>query len=178
MNTSHRNNGFSALELLITIAILSILALVTLPNMSGLLQSSRMGSAKNSLIVTLQRARMESASTSRNSVLCPSANGEQCLATGDWSRGWLLYRDDNGNGRFDPVESLLQVHAMDPTELRVRTSDGRRKVTYRNMGRADGTNVSFIFCDARGDDAGGQVIVANSGRVRSTTFVPPGSCPR
>lgn len=168
--------GFSVLELIVTLAIVSVLAVFTLPNMSRLMQSNRMTTAKNALIGTLHRARAEAASTSRNAVLCPSANGHRCLTTGDWSGGWLLYRDDNANGRFDPVESLLQVHAMDATDLTVRTSDGRRKVTYRNLGRADGTNVRFIFCDRRGDAAGGQVVVANSGRMRSTDRVPPGSC--
>jgi type IV fimbrial biogenesis protein FimT len=176
MQHATKSRGFSALELLIAIAILTILALFGVPNMRTLMQSNRMVVAKNALVVTLQRARMESASTSRHAVVCPSANGHSCLTVGDWSQGWLVYRDDNENGRFDPVESLLQVHQMTFPDLHVRTSDGRRKVTYRDMGRADGTNVTFVFCDGRGDGAGGQVIVANSGRVRSLDRVTPGSC--
>lgn len=176
MNHTRNLKGFSVLELLIVIAIVSTMAMFALPNMTRLMQSNRMTTAKNALLATLHQARSESASTSRNAVLCPSANGHQCLTTGDWSRGWLLYRDDNANGRFDPVESLLQVHEMDVTDLRVRTSDGRRKVTYRNLGRADGTNVSFIFCDRRGDAGGGLVVVANSGRMRSSDRVPAGAC--
>ncbi len=170
------NRGFTVMELMITLAVLSVLVLVAVPNMTRLIESNRMMTAKNALIGSLQQARADAAVTTRNTVLCPSENGRQCLTTGDWSRGWLLYRDDNHNGRFDPVESLLLEHQMEFSNLTVHTSDGRRKVTYRNQGRADGANVRFIFCDARGEDSAGQVVIANSGRIRSTDKVTPGDC--
>jgi len=176
MRHSDKSCGFTVMELMITLAILATLALMTLPNMKRLIESNRMLSAKNALIASLQQARADAASTTRNNVLCPSANGRQCLTAGDWSKGWLLYRDDNRNGRFDPVESLLHVFTMDSSNLTVRTSDGRRKVTYRNQGRADGANARFVFCDARGESFAGQVVIANSGRIRTTDKVPVGAC--
>lgn len=139
------------------------------------MRNNQLSTSKNALVATLQRARAESASTGRNVVLCPSTNGLQCQTTGDWSKGWLVYRDDNLNGRFDPAESLVLTHAQPDTTLTIRTSDGRRKLTYRGFGRADGSNVRFVFCDS-GLTSGGQVVVANSGRIRSADRVLSGDC--
>lgn len=172
-----KNHGFTLLELLIVLAVLAIIVLYAVPNMNTLMRNNQLITSKNALVATLQRARAESASTGRNVVLCPSTNGFQCQSIGDWSQGWLVYRDDNLNGRFDPTESLVMTHAQPETTLTIRTSDGRRKLTYRGLGRADGSNVRFVFCDP-GLAGGGQVVVANSGRIRSTDRVSSGDCAR
>lgn len=170
-----KNQGFTLLELMIAIAVLSIIALYAVPGMGTLMRNNQVTTAKNALVASLQIARAESATTGRNVVLCPSSNGRQCQTVGDWSQGWLIYRDDNLNGRFDPMESLVLTHTQAAGTLTIRTSDGRRKLTYRGYGRADGSNVRFVFCDA-GLSTGGQVVVANSGRIRSTDRVQFGDC--
>lgn len=172
-----RARGFTLIELLTVVAVLAILATSALPSFRRMLQANELTTAKNALVATLQRARSEAATSGRNAVLCPSQNGHSCQTAGDWSLGWLLYRDDNLNGRFDPLETLLVAHAQRASALSIRTSDGRRKVTYRGMGRADGANVRFVFCDPA-VESGGQVVIANSGRIRTTDQTPAGACPQ
>lgn len=169
------NLGFTVIEMMVVVAVIAILACIALPNFRHLMQSNQMTTAKNALVAALQRARAEAATSGRNAVLCPSMNGHSCQTAGDWSRGWLLYRDDNHNGRFDPVEELMLTHAQPTSPLSIRTSDGRRKITYRGMGRADGANVRFVFCDPA-VESGGQVVVANSGRIRVADRAPAGAC--
>ncbi len=112
----------------------------------------------------------------REQVLCPSRDGLRCEDGSDWSNGWLLYSDDNRNGRFDPVERLLLSQSLDPELVSVRSTSGRRRIVYRSMGEAPGTNVTFVICSRQRAEHGGQVIVSNSGRVRTLSFAPPAAC--
>ncbi len=171
-----RQNGFTLIELIVAIAILAVLATMALPSLRTPYQKNQLASAKNALIASLQQARSEALSGARPVVVCPTRNQTSCERQGDWSAGWLSFSDDNRNGRLDPVERVLSVHALENSKLRVRISDGRRKLTYRPMGRADGSNVRFVFC-IEGDRVNtGQVVVANTGRIRSTDRAPAGAC--
>ena len=168
--------GFTALELLLVILVLSILVAVGLPSFKSLSSSTQVRTAKNALIVGLQRARAEAVSTGRNVVLCPSSDQHHCRRDSDWSDGWLLYRDDNRNGRFDPVEKLLLSQELDARRIGIRSNGGRRQITYRNLGESAGANASFVICSRSDPHHGGQVIIANSGRVRSLSFAPLETC--
>ncbi|GMU42257.1 MAG: GspH/FimT family pseudopilin [Xanthomonadales bacterium] len=161
-----RNRGYSLYELLVVIAILTILATVGLPSMRRLHAAGELRAATSLLVVGLQRARADALMSGRETVLCPSANGHQCMDGSDWSGGWILYRDLNRNHRFDAVEPLLLSQALQAGRVRVRSNDGRRRVIYRRLGEAAGSNVTFVLCNRDLPGRGVRVIVANSGRVR------------
>lgn len=171
-----RNHGFSALELILVLLVASIVLAVAIPSFKTMGSSTQVRTAKNALILGLQRARAEALSTGRNVVLCPSSDQHSCRNDSDWSEGWLLYRDDNRNGRFDPVEQLLLSQQLDPRLIGIRSNTGRRQITYRNLGESAGANASFVICSRRDPHFGGQVIIANSGRVRSLSFAPLETC--
>ena len=168
-----QNCGFSALELLTVLALSSIMLSLAIPSLRGMTASTRLSSASNALVVGLQRARTEAVSTGRNTVICPSVNGMQCSNSSDWSDGWLIYRDQNRNTRFDAGEQLLQVQSLEATQVRIRSNNGRRWVTYRSLGESEGANTTFVLCSRQDPARGRQVIVANSGRVRTLNHAPP-----
>ncbi|MBK8069831.1 MAG: GspH/FimT family pseudopilin [Rhodanobacteraceae bacterium] len=171
------SRGLSAIELLAVLAVTSVVLSIAVPYLRGVNANTRLSSASNALVVALQRARVEAVSTGRNTVLCPSLNGTQCSDSSDWSRGWLIYRDQNRNTRFDAGEPLLQVQMLDSAQLSVRSNNGRRWVTYRSLGESEGANTTFVFCSRQDPARGRQVIVANSGRVRTLNHAPPDGCP-
>lgn len=170
------SRGMTLIELIVILAMAAILLVGAAPSFRSMMASTQLTTAKNSLVLGLQRARMEAVSRGREQVLCPSSDGLRCDDASDWSNGWLLYSDDNRNGRFDPVEPLLLSQALDASKVSVRSTSGRRRITYRSMGEAPGTNVTFVICSRQRADKGGQVIVSNSGRVRTLNFAPPAAC--
>lgn len=170
------SRGMTLLELIVVLGIVAILLVGAAPSFRSMMASTQLTTAKNSLVLGLQRARMEAVARGREQVLCPSRDGLRCEDASDWSNGWLLYSDDNRNGRFDPVEPLLLTQALDPDTVSIRSTSGRRRVTYRGMGESPGTNVTFVVCSRQRTEKGGQVIVSNSGRVRTLSFAPPAAC--
>ncbi len=168
--------GLMLAELIVVLGIIAILMLAAAPSFRSTLASSQLTTAKNALVLGLQRARTEAVARGREQVLCPSRDGRRCEDASEWSQGWLLFSDLNRNGRFDPVEPLLLSQALDANLVSVRSTSGRRRIVYRGMGEAPGTNVTFVICSRQRADQGGQVIVSNSGRVRTLNFAPPAAC--
>jgi len=181
MRTRHlagHSRGLTLIELLTVMSILAVLLVLATPSFNALAASTQLSSAKNQLILGLQRARSEAVTSGRNVVLCPSRDGLRCEDVSDWSHGWLLYTDNNRNSRFDPTEPLLLSQTLNPEMVSVRGNGGRRHVTYRSLGESAGSNASFVLCSRMRPELGGQVIIANSGRVRSLNFAPEAACPR
>lgn len=172
------SRGLMLTELIVVMGIVALLLAVAVPTFKSLLASTQLTTAKNQLVLGLQRARAEAVTSGRDIVLCPSREGLRCQDDSDWSSGWLLYTDNNRNGRFDPVEPLLMSFALDSELVSVRSNSGRRRITYRSLGESAGANASFVLCSRLRPDQGGQVIVANSGRVRSLNFAPESACSR
>ena len=170
------SRGLSAIELLAVLAVSSVVLAAAVPSLRGVTAGTHLSNASNALVVGLQRARSEAVSTGRNSVLCPSPDGMRCADTSDWSSGWLLYRDQNRNSRFDAGEPLLHTQSLDPLQVSIRSNNGRRRVTYRSLGESEGANTTFILCSRLESARGRQVIVANSGRVRLLDQAPASGC--
>lgn len=173
----HRHAGFTLIELAATSAILAILASVAMPSMSALIERQRASATASSLIAHMQLARMAAVSRNRRAVLCPSGDGANCEAGTDWSQGWMLFIDDDGNRRPDASEDILRVEP-EPTSrhLRITSSAGRQQLRYLPDGTSAGTNLTLSICNARGELLG-RVIVNNVGRPRSERPSQPAPCP-
>lgn len=170
------SRGLMLVELMVVVAVMALLLAFAAPSFNSLTASTQLTTTKNRLVLGLQKARSEALSRSRDVVLCPSRDGLRCEEASDWSNGWLLYIDNNRNGRFDAVEPLLLSQNLDPQQVSVRSNSGRRRITYRSLGESAGANATFVLCSRMRPDQGGQVIVANSGRVRSLSFAPRSAC--
>lgn len=170
------SRGYTVYELLVALTILAILAAIAIPSMRRLHAASELRAATSLLVVGLQRARADALMSGRETVLCPSANGRQCVDASDWSGGWILFRDMNRNSRFDPVEPLLLSQSLEAARVRITSNSGRRRVTYRRLGESAGSNLTFVLCSRSLPARGAQVIVANSGRVRLVHRAPADGC--
>jgi type IV fimbrial biogenesis protein FimT len=168
-----RQTGFTLVEQLTVLTVLSVLLAVSAPQLGPQLERQRLRAASSELLHALRFARANATLAGRPVVLCPSEDGESCTTRSDWSGGWIVYADGNRNQGFDAGEEMLLVHRLTGRGPSVRTSDGRRRIVYRDSGTSGGSNVRFVLC---GGDRGMQIIVANSGRVRVIDAVAEGDC--
>lgn len=173
----HRHAGFTLIELLMTTAIAAILAGTALPSMRDILEHQRASSASTSLTTHMQLARIAAVNRNRHTVLCPTNNGTDCVQGSDWSTGWMLFVDDDGNRRPDHNDDILRVDLQPTsTHLRVVSTSNRQQLRYLPDGSSAGSNLTISICNHAGTLLG-QVIVNNMGRPRSEPPKTATPCP-
>lgn len=100
----NQETGLTLIELLTTIAIVALLAVVAVPSFKGMTTNNRMVSAINELVADLQYARSEAIKRGRTITLCAANNRfNNCASSSDWSNGWLV-RDAAGTPK------VLRIH--------------------------------------------------------------------
>lgn len=169
--------GFTLIELVTTTAVMAILAGIALPSMRPFIERQRTSAAVTSLMAHMQLARMAAIARNRRAVLCPTQDGRHCEAGTDWSQGWMLFVDDDGNRRPDAGDDILRVE-LEPTSrhLRITSSAGRQQLRYLPDGTSAGANLTLSICNGRGELLA-KVIVNNMGRPRSERPARPEACP-
>lgn len=93
--------GFSLIELMVTIAVAGLLAAVAVPSMVGFVNTSRLASASEELSASLQLAKSEAVRRNRPVTVCGGTDGSDVCANGAaWEQ--ILVRHDGG-GVGDPA---------------------------------------------------------------------------
>ncbi len=86
--------GMSLIELMVSVAILSILLAIAVPDMISLFRDARLSSQTDLLVTSLNTARLEAIKQKQNVTLCPASNANTattCSVTlSDWSKGWII----------------------------------------------------------------------------------------
>ncbi|MGH8126272.1 MAG: GspH/FimT family pseudopilin [Rhodanobacteraceae bacterium] len=157
--------GFTLIELMITLAIAGILTTIGVPSMARLLAYVQDSTAETSIAGSLRHARTFAVMHETRVLVCPSADGHHCEATGDWEHGWIVAQDRDHDGQPDAAIPIIAAHATLHVGARMITSSGREEVTFHPNGGAAGSNATFTICHAREHD-GKSVVVSNTGRVR------------
>ncbi|MCW8900262.1 MAG: GspH/FimT family pseudopilin [Gammaproteobacteria bacterium] len=161
------NHGYTLIELLITLAVISVLALNVFPNISALLAQERSVILTNKLSAALAFARSESVTKQMTIITCQSNNGSQCNRSGNWHNGWIIFADKNANKQRDNDEKLLHVFAAvnHGTQAIFNGSRGiDHYIKYNPSGQAT-PNGSFLICNPN-IGVGRALIMAPSGRLR------------
>lgn len=129
-------SGFSLIELMVTIAIVSILLTLGVPSFSAVLRNITLTTQANNFVAAINLARSEA--IRRNTAVTLSASASN-LTQHHWESGWQIWVDSNGNGTLDNGELLRLFPDMGSGTLVSNTSllrfsgngflDGRQQVT-------------------------------------------------
>lgn len=110
--------GFTLLELMVTLAVASILAVIALPSFRDLLRKNQVSSANNALLADLSYARSEAITRGNIVSICPSADGSSCTASGQaYESGWLVYSYSPGNGKATTAFDSSKATASGTNQL-------------------------------------------------------------
>lgn len=98
--------GFTLLELMVTIAIIGILAVIAAPNFSRIMAKNRLNMVVAEWRSAFYLAQKEAIRTKKRMYLCPSEDGRICHPTNktDYSIGWIVATEDKRIFRDYPVK--------------------------------------------------------------------------
>jgi len=163
--TSDKSAGFTSLELLITMAIAAVLLIIGVPTFQDFGSRQRMSASVRTLYDHLALARNQAIRFNTEIVLCPGNLDSGCNGTSDWSSGWIVFSDLNGDRQHQPLESVHRVEdALE--QISVHSSSGRSSLRFYPNGSAPGSNGSITFCDRRGPGHARKLVISNTGRIR------------
>ena len=168
-----KSQGFTIIELMITLALASILLGLAAPSFSDILKDNRLTTQINKLSASLNLARSEAIKRSVTVTVCKSNDNATC--GGNWSNGWIVFEDIDGDGNVDTSDNIIRVNqslALGNTLV----FPGKNRVTYKADGFAVGYNSVFKLCDERGFTKSKGLVVSNSGRVRTANPSDLTSC--
>ncbi|HLF30189.1 MAG TPA: GspH/FimT family pseudopilin [Xanthomonadales bacterium] len=159
-------NGFTGLELLMVVAIAAILLVLGVPALQDFGLRQRMSAAMNALHTQLELARHEAIHLNAYVVVCPGDGSVGCSGINDWSRGWIVFSDSNGDRQYQPDQDSLQRSEAGLEQIQVQSNSGRSNLRFYPNGSAPGSNTSITFCDIRGPEQARKLVISNLGRIR------------
>lgn len=133
---SNSQQGFSLIELMVTLAIAGVLMMVGIPGFNESIKSDRLTTNINGLFTSLNLARSEA--IKRNIPVTVKKTGAQ------WESGWTVFTDNTGvSGVMDGTDELIRSYDAIPAGYTLRATY-TSFMTYQPTGIS--TNGSFVLC--------------------------------
>jgi type IV fimbrial biogenesis protein FimT len=131
--------GYTLFELLVTLAVMSVLVAAAVQGMDAIGRSVKLSSFSNVFVSQLYLARSEAIKRNSRVVMCKSAEGVACAANGGWEQGWLVFHDRNNNGLRDAGEAI--IHRVEPLPAGYRFSGNMNVARYISFSPTGGTRL-------------------------------------
>lgn len=161
--------GFTLMELMITVAVVGIVASLGVPSFQNMLNENRVTSLANELAASLNIARSEAIKRGTRVSVCKSANvsstSPTCSTTANWQNGWLIFVDSGTKGTFDGSDIRLKVgQPSNSSAVITFNNNSDNYISYLPLGNSS-SNGTLSIC------VGGiqrSIIIISSGRIRLT----------
>lgn len=174
-------DGFTLIELIVTMAIGVILMMVAVPSFITYKKNAELTAATNTLLVAINAARGEAMKRGVNALVVPTNNGSA------WSDGWVVFVDKDRSQTYTSTDTLVLSQAAPPSYIEVTgngnavlsspyimfDSSGYPRSKAGSGGGATGSgNLTMTLrrTDVTGSEQVEQtrrIIIANTGRARS-----------
>lgn len=168
-----KGSGFTVIELIIAVAVVSILTAVAIPQFSNLASRTRLDSTVSDFSHSLALARSKAAYRNSKVAVIP--------AGATWNSGWTVYEDINSDGKLNQNETVFFQHG--PVERSLQISEGTtiaHYISYLPNGYTARKNNAYLmdsllFCAHGTNILSRKLIINYSGRVRMEDT--PAPCP-
>lgn len=172
--------GFTAIELMVTVAILAVLAAIAAPSFKPLIERWQVRQVSEELQSTLYFARSEAVKRGGGIVIQRSSSTSGCTISDSdtdlWNCGWFVFVDKNGDGIKDNNEEELQLFAPS-TKVKVKLTQTDSTsltdpVLVDRWGQLSSHNISsFAFrltplSSSNTESSASSLCISGSGRIK------------
>lgn len=155
-----KSTGFTMLELMVTIAIVAIVASVGIPAMNSFLNSSQAEAKLTELSRLMAFARSQASSSKTPVTICPLTAGS---CTSNWGNRISVFNDLNNNRQLDNGEVELRV--VEASKASDSVNFAPAGVTFLANGTTN-TSGTLNYCPSGKAEYGAALILLQSGRSR------------
>ncbi|MEH6798361.1 MAG: GspH/FimT family protein [Halopseudomonas sabulinigri] len=158
-----QQKGLTLMELLTTLALVTILISIGLPSFARLADSHRLDVAKEQLARSIQQTREEAVRRNQPVTMAP--------IDGDWNQGWQVFLDNNGNAKYDEIEELLSQDFAAQVQHIHGSGALASYLRYNGMGESELLHGGFLagtlrLCPNKTDSEGRLLVINRVGRLR------------
>lgn len=120
-----QQSAFTLIELMVTIAVLAIIATLAAPNLSQMLHNTKVNTSSGDILSFLQQSRTEAIRLGKTVTVCGSSDGSSCLSANktNWSTGLIATH----SGSTTPIQKLT----FDSSQLSIT---GPETITFNTFG--------------------------------------------
>tara|TARA_R110002110_G_scaffold415765_2_gene655154 strand:- start:1053 stop:1637 length:585 start_codon:yes stop_codon:yes gene_type:complete len=177
-----RNSGLTLIELMITLAILSLTLALTAPSLQQLLRGNQIRTEASRLLGAINLARSEAVLRNVPVSVCPSAMATSGVAqcSQRYTDGWIVFSNSNRDRQVDAgTDDIIRAYPGVPRGLTLTNRSGTRSASELITYLPDGSsrrNLTLLLCGAHYHRVSPwQVILNRVGRARLSAR--GGSCP-
>jgi type IV fimbrial biogenesis protein FimT len=127
--------GVTFPELAVVLAISAVMISVALPDVRALIRAYQLKVAVNDLFGAIDLARTQAIARGRRVQLVPAGDG-----AADWSGGWVVFVDQDGDRRPDEGEDVILRHGPAAGGIAIAAAfssqQGSPYLAYNSMGRS------------------------------------------
>lgn len=161
---NNKNKGFTLIELMTSVAIISILLALASPSFYAFIKNNKITTSAKNFYADLNYAKSEALKGNGNVVM-------KAVSGSAYSNGWMIFVDKNGNDTYDTGDRVLRQ--QDPLASdQVITVGSPNYLSFNSYGEINSsTTLSFKFCDDRAGATGKTISVNPVGLIKGVDIV-------
>lgn len=131
--------GFNIIELMVTVAVVAILAAMALPSFADAIARNRIAGQANDFSAAVNYARTEAIRRNAPAGVCASSDDTACGGT--WSDGWIVWATNSADATLIDVLRIGEFNAGDTFTPAAAT----QAIAFDDRGALTGTADSFVL---------------------------------
>lgn len=157
--------GYTLIETLVVITIISIIMLFAHNNVTAWLKAQNAYRITRELVHLVHYSRAYAIHNRRPLTFCGSSDGQSC--NNQWTSSALLFEDGNRNGIIDNADRIIKNVPFNIKGHLIWKGFSGQRMIFENIGITSASNGSFTYCELDKNPLySRQVIVSRGGRAR------------